>query len=313
MILSSESLDCYDRCERRYAFAQQYEPKLISPLGVLYAALESALLAPDDPEQAAKDETMRIAAQKEITLTEINKFTTVRHIGYLAGIIAVALRLRLGSMAQVQNCTQDGFDWKSALYETADGKRHRIELVSFWDDDRLRACAHSWRVIGELAALQSPLTLTTVVIGPHRGGRRHSAWAKGLLHPVNKTLRFAPRNAKKTGFNDSWTKVWREHEGAISTERWLAGMKQDGVLDDLILSREIIYKPDDNRMIAARKEMGILAEAMKSASENAPMRRSSCDETGRGACPFSPCCYSPTQVMPADLPQLYSSSLDGYA
>ncbi len=300
MRLSAALLDSYDRCERQFAFAQKYVPKTITPLGTLYAALEEALLA-DDPEQEAKDACMRVAARQELILSDLNAFMTIRHVGYLAGIIAVALRERLGPLNRCDITPT----WESALFETESGKRHRIELVSHWDDDRLRACAHSWRVIGELAALEAPLTLTTVIIGPQRGGRRHSEWTKGLQHPVNHQLRFAPRNAKKTGFNDSWEKVWRELHSEIPTEKWLESMKRDEVLDSLILSRDIAYRPTDNRMIAARREMEFLAVMMEGANERAPMRRSSCDETGKGACVWQPCCYSPDEATPEDFPQLY--------
>lgn len=304
MILSAELLDTFDRCERRFAFEQKYSPRTIDPIGILYAAVESAMCS-DEPEQAAKDETMRLAASREIVLTEINKFHTVRHIGFLAGIIGMALHEVYGVMKPVENSTTEDFVWESGLLSDQNGKLHRIELVSHWDDDRLRACAHSWRVIGELAALQSPITLTAVVVGPNRGGRRHSDWTKGLMHPVNHQLRFAPRNAKKTGFNDSWEKVWREHKSEISTSKWLESMKRDGVLDSLILSREVRYDSKDHRMIAARQEMALLAVAMEGSYEKAPMRRSSCDETGRGACPFQNVCYAPTSVTPAEFPGLY--------
>ena len=191
------------------------------------------------------------------------------------------------------------------MFETESGDRHRIELVSHLDDDRLRATAHSWRVIGELAALEAPLTLTNVIIGAHRGGRRHSEWTKGLLHPANHQLRFARRNQKNTGFNEHWEKVWREHQSQISTETWLRAMKADGVMDSLILSREIAYNPKDNRMIAARREMAYLAIAMEGSYERAPMRRSSCDETGKGACVWQNVCYSTTEATPEDFPHLY--------
>lgn len=297
MTLSAELLDRWDRCERRFALSREYEPRLISPFGVLYSALEAALLAPD-PEQVAKDETMRLASTHDLVLTELNQFMTVRHTGYLAGILAVALRERLGELHRVPPSEE----WESGLLETPTGIRHRIELVSHLDDDRLRASAHSWRVIGELAALQSPLTLTAVVIGPQRGGRRHSEWTKGLRHPVNRALRFAPRNNKKSGFSEGWEKVWREQEN-LSTEKWIAQMRQDGVLDQLIISREIGYNPDDNRIIAAQREMEEIAQLMSLASPASPMRRSSCDEFG--GCPFATVCYSPTAATPASFPHLY--------
>lgn len=298
MKLSARMLDDFDKCERRFAFLQKYEPKLISPLGMLYAALEAAVVDPD-PEQAAQDACMRLASTRELQVEHLNAFLTIRHTGFLAGIIAVALRERLGILKRCDIAP----NWESALFETATGIRHRIELVSHFDDDRLRAAAHSWRVVGELAALQTPLTLTAVVIGPQRGGRRHSEWSKGLLHPQHHGLRFVRRNQKNVGFNDSWEKVWREHRSEISTAKWLEEMKQDGVVENLILSREIAYK-DDNRMEQARRDMEFFAVAMEGSYERAPMRRSSCDDWG--GCPFAHVCWNPTEASPADFPALYS-------
>lgn len=296
MTLSADKLDTYDRCERRFAFDRIYETKLISPLGLLYRAVEEAVVS-DDPEQAAKDATMRVGSTHDLILTEISNFFTIRHVGFLAGIIAVALRERIGPLIRVESTP----DWESALFEAESGKRHRIELVSHFDDDRLRAAAHSWRVIGELAALETPLTLTAVVIGPQRAGRRHSEWTKGLTHPVNRALRFAARR-KSSGLGEGWGKVWREQTD-IPTARWLTQMKQDGVLENLIVSREIGYREQDNRMVAAKREMGEIAYSMEFASVKSPMRRTSCDEFG--GCPFAPCCYSPNGQKPEDFVHLY--------
>lgn len=306
MILSAQKLDAFDSCERKFAYLQRYEPRMISPLRMLYASLEAAIVDPD-PEEAAKAECMKIASKKELILTDINKFMSIRHTGYLAGIIAVALRERMGILHRVPNGFLADMEWESGLFETESGIRHRIELVSHFDDDRLRAVAHSWRVVGELAALGEGLTLTAVVIGAHRGGRRHSEWTRGLQHPQNKVLRFARRNKSRVGFDDTWVKVWREHQTEISTEKWLASMKQDDVLDPLIMSREIPFV-DDHRMVQARRDMEIATYAFDAATERSPMRRSSCDDWG--GCQFGHVCWSPKAASPSDFPELYSILVD---
>ena len=296
--MNAETLVTLDSCQLRCFYDQRYVPKSITPLRMLYAALEAGLID-SEPEQAAKDACMRLASTRELQVEHLNAFMTIRHIGYLAGIIAVALQDKLGILHRVASTP----DWESGLFETRNGIRHRIELVSYLDDDRLRAAAHSWRVIGELAALEAPLTLTAVVIGAQRGGRRHSEWSKGLLHPVNKVLRFAPRNQKKAGFNDAWTKVWREQQSEIATEDWLTAMKADDVLDSLIISREIPYR-EDNRIATAKRDMRRAVEAIAGVSESSPMSRGACDDWG--GCPFALCCWNPTPVSPGELPKLYS-------
>src|SRR5271167_4450961 len=157
-------LDSYDRCERRYAFSREWESKSISPLALLYRALEAAITTPDDPEQVAKDVTLEIAQKSELQTGGENAFMIIRHIGYLAGIIAVALTEKYGKFTKLPPKHTKDFEWESNLFRV--GKRnHRIELVSHLDDDRLRSIAHSWATVGELAALESQLTLTAIVIG----------------------------------------------------------------------------------------------------------------------------------------------------
>ena len=195
-------------------------------------------------------------------------------------------------------------EWRSNLFECR-GEFHRIVLVSHVDDDTLRSFAHSWGTIGELAALERPVTLTIVIVGSQRGGRRHSAWSRAYQHPVQKNLRFAPRK-KDNGFTGNWTTVWRE-QGTVKADVWLNQMRNDEVLDELIVSRRIQYNASDARMIQARKDMLTIADRMEESSPEAPMRRSSCDEIGRGPCPFQPICYSQLPVSAAEFPHLFSA------
>jgi hypothetical protein len=298
--MTSADFDTFDRCERRFAFEREWESRAISPLALVYAGVEAAIVS-DSPEQSAHDAILALAQTHELDSGENQPFMVIRHAGYLAAVVGTALQRRFGQFTPLSPVE----GWQSSLYR-ADGRNHLISLVSHLDDDRLRGLAHSWRVVGELVRLKQPLTITTVVIGAHRGGRRHSAWSKGFLHPQNHQLRFQ-RRSKGSGFSDGWEEVWREHRGEISTEEWLAGMEGDGILTELIVNREVGYRPSDQRMIAAEREMEIIAKKMKTAPIDAPMRRSSCDETGRGACPFQSVCYSPVEVDPSQLVHLYRS------
>ncbi|HEY3620773.1 MAG TPA: hypothetical protein VGK96_28550 [Candidatus Sulfotelmatobacter sp.] len=293
MILTPAMLDEHDRCERRYALSRKYEPRSITPLGLLYAALEAALVS-EDPEQEAKDTTLRIAQERDLDTAE-NRFMVVRHTGYLAGILAVALQCRLGNLEKQEPVPFGEHEWHSNLFSG-----HRIVLMGHWNDDALRSYAHSWGTIGELAALERSLTLTAVILGSHSHGRRHSAWTKGHLHPSNRELRFR----KRSGGSLDWQEVWRD-QSQIATVDWLKVMQSDGVLDELILNREIRYDPADSRMVQARSDMKDMARSMPHTQETSPMRRSACDEVGRGACPYQACCYSPTPVTPDQLPHLY--------
>lgn len=304
MILTARDLDAFDRCPRRFAFEQQFSPRTISPLGLLYAAVEASLTA-NDPSQGSKDAILDVTSRLEVASNDLSPLSTVHHVEMLSEIISIALRARYGRAKRIPDVALDAHQWRSNLFELKSGDLHRIILTSDLNDDSLRSFAHSWLTIGELAALERPLTLTVIIIGASRGGRRHSPWTKAFQHPIQKSaLRFKRKKAEE-GFTDKWKEVWRE-QTEIKAETWLERMKTDDVFDDLIASRGVRFRGDDNRMIQARREMIEIADLISTARTDAPMRRSSCDEIGRGACPFQNVCYHPNPVTPADFPHLYS-------
>lgn len=301
MILDAQKFDTMDRCPRRYAFEREYETRSISPLGLLYAAIEGSLTAPD-AVQGAIDAIMERTQRLDVNAGDLSPLSAVKHIESMAEVIAMALRSNLGRATRPKPVKLGEHEWHSNLFECK-GELHRIILASHMDDDSLRSYAHSWQTVGELAALERPITLTVVLIGSQRGGRRHSAWSKGFLHPIQRNLRFAPRK-KDSGFTENWKQVWREQSNVNATV-WLDQMRNDGVLDELITIRKIQYRGDDERMIQARKDMVTIAGSMEDFRPDSPMRRSSCDEIGRGACPFQSACYSPTVANPSHFPHLY--------
>jgi hypothetical protein len=303
MILTASMLDVFDRCPRRFAFERTHEPRTISALGLLYAAVEGSLTALDTA-QGARDSIMDVASRLEVNAGDLSPISAVRHVESMAEVIALALRSKLGRGVRPAPVSIGEHEWQSNLFEFR-SELHRIILISHIDDDTLRSFAHSWGTIGELAAMERPITLTLVIVGSQRGGRRHSPWAKGFIHPVQKTLRIGRRKAGRAdGFTDGWKEIWREHS-EIKAETWLDRMKTDEQLGELIASRKIQYRAEDARMIQARKEFLILAGEMQYVRPDAPMRRSSCDEVGRPACGFQSLCYSPTPITPDDLPHLY--------
>jgi hypothetical protein len=301
MIIESRLFDTFDRCSRRLGLEKTHEPRSISPLGLLYAGLEGGLLT-GQPLDAIR----AITAVKDVTCGDLAAISVVRHVGFLAEVISLAIRRKLGQMSRLQDVEFGKHRWRSNLFETAKGELHRIVLVSYLDDDALRSFAHGWGTVGELAALQRDVTLTAVVIGASRGGRRHSHWAKCYQHPIQKScLRFGRRKGGKAeGFTDSWREVWREMTD-ISANVWLDKMQADDVLGDLIQSRRIPYRADDHRIETAKRDMLTILPQMERASPDDPMRRHSCDDPIKGQCPWAFACWSPSPVEIDDLPHLY--------
>ncbi len=309
-MLSAYDLDCFDRCERRYAFERDWAPMIISPTSLLYQSFEGSLSSSTPPDDHAKSLALKIAGKMDLKTTALEPYAVATHIGSLAGILATFIRAKLGILMPAPVSTSpDGYEWKPGTFEDSSGLRHRFVLVDHWDDDRLTSEAHSWLTIGELAASGRPLTLHALVIGASRQGRRHSPWTKGFLHPANRQLRFGRRRkgGKQSGLSGEWVETWRESYPQCSTQEWLRVMQEDQVLKDLVVSRPIKLDSTDIRLLAAQKEIVVLQSEMANAKTDAPMRRSSCDEVGRGACPFQPICYSPYEITPADLPHLYQA------
>lgn len=303
MILTSQIFDTFDRCGRRLALEREYESLTTSPLGLLYKAVESAIAA-SDVAQGVADEVSSITKHKDVQAGDLSPISAVRHVSCMAEVIGLALKTKLGKMKRVESIPIGEHLWESNLFETRGGILHRIVFTAHLDDDSLRSFAHSWQTIGELAAIERPINLTAVVIGSQRGGRRHTPWAKGFIHPVQKNLRFGRRKAKADGFTDGWKEVWRE-QSEIKAETWFERMQIDDMVDELIVTRKVQYREDDARMVQAKSDMLALIPRIEAVDRSEPMRRSSCDELGRGACPFQPCCYSATLTGPEDLPHLY--------
>jgi hypothetical protein len=268
-MITPADLDCFDRCPRRYAFERDWQPKFITPTGFLHATLEAALSS-DDPEQAARDKALDIAQNREID-TAANRFMLVRHTGYRAGILGVALK---------------GHDL--------------VFPVSYLSEDTLRTLAHSWRVLGALLERKDRVRVTAVAVGVFRDGRRHSAWTRGYAHPVSHQLRFR----KKKGEFKDWPEVWRD-QSLTPTEDWIRQMKADDVMEELVASTVILYDPKDARIQQAICDSEVLRESMNTIEQTHPMRRSSCDDPIRGACPFQACCWSSKPTSLADFPHLY--------
>jgi hypothetical protein len=271
-------------------------------MGLLYAGVEGGITG------SALDAIRSITAVKDVETRQLAAISAVRHIGFMAEVVSLALTRRFGQFRRIDPVPFGKHEWQSNLFESKHGL-HRIILTSSLDDDALRGYAHAWGTVGELVALKKDIILTAVVVGAQRGGRRHSHWTKCFQHPVQKSaLRFARRKGGKAdGFTEGWREVWREATD-IATATWVDRMESDSVIEELIKTHRVPFRAEDHRLVLAKRDMLKILPQMESASEESPMRRSSCDSVF-GACPFSPFCWSPTEVELSDLAHLYRSKI----
>jgi hypothetical protein len=299
MNLSAQLLDTIDECPRRFALERTHETRTISPMGLLYAGVEGGIA-----DSGAFDAIRSITAVKDVDSGQLAAISAVRHIGFMAEVISLALTRKFGQFRRLETISFGKHQWSSNLFESKHGL-HRILLMSSLDDDALRGYAHSWGTVGELVAIRKDITLTAVVVGAQWAGRRHAHWTRCFQHPIQKSaLRFARRRGGKAdGFTEGWREVWREATD-IGAATWVDRMASDDVLDDLIRTHRVPYRPEDHRMVLAKRDMLKILPQMEGASYDDQMRRSSCDSVF-GACPWQARCWSPTEVDLSDLAHLY--------
>ena len=240
---SPQLLSAYERCNRAGVWSRDWRKWKMFDTEMLQRSIRAGLLSDrKDFNIASGEETMTLSAEPGLETKEYGVFDQCVHLAALSDIITAAVRkpserpwlipedVRLG----------DGPTWSSAAYLDPSGTHlRRIAIVSNWGDDRHFGECRGWFSMGEMVAYNLPMQLVVAVIGQSRSGKRHSPFTKGLLHPVNKRLRFKKKADKDTPFKASWLPVWREDHDEISTESWLQSMLTDLVLEDHLFKVDI--------------------------------------------------------------------------
>lgn len=281
--LTSEKLVTYETCPRRFLWTGRYRTR-VTLSRALYIALDAGLRTEKDPERAAENELLAIAASPGLDIVGGDVYAIAMHHAKLAAVLAQALRSAWKSpWVPVDVKEGAGAEWSSACYVTSDGHVRRVALVDSWSDNRRQQEINGWRTVGEVCALGRTVLLTAVTIGNSRDKRRHSAWTRCYRHPRNKTFRFQ-RKTSEEDFSKTWSPVWREDSG-IKTDEWLTQMRADGAIADLVHTVEI---PVPKGREAYLEEMKRLAGEMEGLPEVPPMRLSGC--YGFSPCPFLGVC-----------------------
>lgn len=284
MILSAEKIFAYELCPRRFAYTGKYLTR-VSPIRALYMALDAGLRTAKDPERAAENELLALAASPGLDIVGHDIYAVAMSHAKLAGILAAALRSAWSApWTPVEPVDlPEGHQWQSAAYSTGDGHLRRIALVDRWSDDRKQQECSGWRMIGEVCALEKPILLTAVTIGATQDKRRHSAWTRCWRHPRNRTFRFQ-RKTSTEDFGSTWVPVWREDSG-IPTADWLSQMRSDGCMTDLVHTVQVPVPKGQQAYLA---EMTRIAGKLEILPEVPSMRLAGCH--GFSPCPFLGVC-----------------------
>ena len=137
------------------------------------------------------------------------------------------------------------------------------------------------------------MQIVVAVLGPHRDGKRHSHFTKGLMHPKNGKLRFRKKsNSTTTEFKDTWQKVWREDYAGITSHDWLSAMAEDGVLkESLFILNVPVPEEDEIQRLLGMIELKL--EMLRNGASIPEPSQSLCDYPMR--CPYIICCHERRQ------------------
>lgn len=293
MIFTTEQLTAFDECERKFTFLNNFDPPRVPLAAALYKSLAEGLKS-GMPEKA-EERLLRFAANPGLGISGHNVYEIAIHHAKLLRLITAYL---LSTSAEEAGNTK----WKRAdtvslgdhslrpqSYHLRDGRLRRVVLCSSWGPEREADEKNSWRSMGDIVALNRPMLVNVIIIGPLRTGFRYSPWTRGHLHPQNGGLRIRLNlddKGKPQPFSDKWEGIFREHSQLTELE-WLKQMQSDKALEDVVKSFEVPV-PRNAREIRADLERLMREMATLKAS-------ASLGETRRASCyrAFAPCQFSP--------------------
>jgi hypothetical protein len=260
MTNTASLLTAFETCPRQAYWSRVWQQRKLTAMQMLQKAIRSGLMTDrEDFGEYAGEQCYGMGIEPGLQTVHFNVHDQVVHLACLADIVTTAIRKPQEKSWLVPKpvTLENGLLWESSALLDPSGKYlRRIVLVSSWNNDRHYSECRSWFSLGEVAAYNMPMQIAVIVLGPERDGKRHSAWAKGLLHPNNKQLRFRKKYAVHEPFKETWEPIWREDHDEISTALWLQNMLKDGVLPDLCFSIKI----DVLEKKARQRVLGIAAQ-----------------------------------------------------
>lgn len=297
MLLSAEKLSIWELCPRRFIWTQKYGMPRISLVAALYRSVDAGLRSDKDPERAAENEFLALAASPGLDILGHDIYAIAMHHAKLAGIVSVALRSGSDGpwMPWGDTTLAGGHTWHSGCYNAGDGVARRVVLADRWGDDRKSQEMRSWRTLGEACALKQPIAVTAVTIGAAKDRRRISPWTRTYQHPKNRMYRFR-RLSSEEDFSATWNRLWREDAG-VSTTDWLTQMKKDDCMKEAVQTALCPAPPRRESYVREMQRYAIdMVRLEERVGDQPPMRLAGC--YGFSPCIFLPVCHGAAPPVP---------------
>lgn len=293
---SPELLTGFERCGRIPHWGKNWKLRKMKPVEMLEAGVRAGLmeLTRSDYGQLAGEEVYGFGSDPGIDSKQYDQHSEIVHLACIGDIVTSAIR-RPGGDPWRPAPSLPG--WESSCYLSPKGDYlRRIIFTTSWSDDKHYSLCRSYESLAETCFHNLPMQMVVVHLGQHREGKYHSYWTHGLRHPANKVLRFRKRNNTAEPFKESWIEVWREDYDDLSTEQWLQGMLEDGVLQECLKKYDIPVPKEE-----ARERIKALAlkklEIIRNTTELPDQNYSTCDWPV--PCNFRTPCHAQQEPGPA--------------
>lgn len=303
---SANLLSDYERCARRGFWSRSWQRHRLTSMEMLHSAVRSGLTESvrSDFGEVAGEHLMSLAENRGLDNVQgCHVYDCAIHHAALADIVVTGIRKPQESPWEpaTPDTTPDTTPWVSGAYLDPSGAALRgILMVSSWSEERRNSAVRTWSTLGEVCQFGLPMRLAVAVVGSMISGRRRSPFSKGLLHPINRSLRFQRRSKGWTnGFRETWQPIWREDHAEIERQAWLQAMLEDEVLQDHLFVVDVAVPGEVERSrirdMAARN-----LESLAGLKALPDAKLEVCHDPIH-ACPFIWCCHNPEgPVSPED-------------
>jgi hypothetical protein len=232
---TADLLVAAETCPRKGYWSRDWQSNRMTGVEMLQEALRAAVLESDrkDIGDLAGETVMELADTRGLETPSHSVYDSAVHHAHLADILSTAVRRKEGPWSVPETLVRESYVWNSgALLDPTSTFLRRFVLASSWSPERMFGECNSWRSLGEVVQYRMPMQMVVIVLGPHRDGKRHSPFTKGLLHPRSHKLRFRKKSQSTSSeFRESWVRTWRE-DSSILPHQWLSAMAEDDVLKE---------------------------------------------------------------------------------
>lgn len=294
--MNAHLLTLWQTCKRRYRLERDYEYKRLYPNILMNALLRKAVFE----LSSGMDKHL-------VTTRAVNTFlTTARdpglelpdgvdtyiiamdYVATLRTVIEYLSRLTLLSL----NTITTQHKWSCSCFRDESGVLHRWKFVDYLTNENLIREAHSWHVIGDMAAMESPMTLHLISIGRREKSRRVSPWCRTFRSPAVALFRF--RKQDGSPLTGDWKPIWFSDNPDSDPEDWVDLMQSDRLFSDGKLVRHIDLKElSEYHVVRFRETVRFEGDQVARFREHPwyvlPMSRGACDNP---PCPHQEVCYS---------------------